>query len=98
MAATPAERVIGLMRKPLSLAHMQRVLGMIALTRKVCPGVVGPFCPLRDHALAHGDEGVISIDAYCRSESYAGCPHYNEQAGRELRAWIEAGRPDAASP
>jgi CheY-like chemotaxis protein len=90
MAAAPSERVIGLVTKPLSLLHLQRVLEMIEQSRKVCPGVIGPFCPLRDHALAHGDESVIRMDLHCRSERYACCPHYNEQAGREFRGWIAA--------
>lgn len=75
------DTVIGLIRKPPSIAKLRIILDALSKTRTRCPGLV--IAELRGdrqpdaECLAHGE-----------GRNYAACPHYNSKCGKMLREWI----------
>lgn len=87
---TPPAEIIGLVDKPISLGHMHRIIRLIGLTRRTCPGsLTTSSCPVRDEAGKQGDLAAQPWSHFCLSGSYGRCPHYNEHAGRALRASVK---------
>lgn len=87
-AGIPPHEVIGLLAKPIALAHLNRVVRLIRQTRHTCPGAILPFCTPRSDALQQGDFLRKPWARLCEGRHYAACPFYNEHAGRALRAAV----------
>ncbi len=78
------DTVIGLLRKPPSIAHLNRVVDYLARTRHRCPGL--EIAEFRD---SHPPSAECLAFGEC--DHYADCPEYNIKCGRLLQEWISRG-------
>ena len=93
----PSSKIIGILFKPIALADLERVVGLLQQSRTCCPGSKIDLCPYyslpglpRDGG---GDEGQA-----CKTGQYATCPHYDALCGKNLRMWISEYDGGAWSP
>lgn len=89
LASFPPSKVIGILRKPITMELLSRVVKFLEQTRSCCPGMLAPLCP---HVIQPGNSQVASDPScyLCDTPNHAACPHYDAICGKNLRTWIDS--------
>lgn len=87
LASFPPSKIVGILRKPMTMDVLGRVISLLEHTRSCCPGMIAPLCP---HVIQPDNAPVASDPScyLCDTPNYATCLHYDAICGKNLRAWI----------
>jgi CheY-like chemotaxis protein len=96
LASFPPSKVIGILRKPMTLDALSRVVDILEHMRSGCPSMMAPLCP---HVIPPGHpQTTPDSSCYpCNTPNYAACPHYDAICGNNLRTWIAMPRGTSGS-
>lgn len=93
LEAAPVKSVLGLMRKPFSLARFNAVVAVLEQSRGSCPCRVKALISCPETRNAAEEQKPDKVGTWCITSRYSECPEYETDCGQRLRDWIAKKKP-----